>query len=430
MGKLFYVLLSAGIMLILPTAAKPQRTRSVERPVNSATKGLPQEYTGQWVCQTAVPGQTMIHSTVNVNTGVLEQTTTTTTPGVVAVKFNLKGDGTYEAPNARGHYSFDAATNGITWLDGLHQEKFSKTEIGKRANGAPSLHFIMLKRYWGCFKPDTASSAKPGLAASTKSATATTSNVPEKPAPTVLSNPDAPAYAAPIVNRGVSQLARQASAIRIRGIPSLAQMAQLTISRNGRPPQNILENPTDNEVQTSFLRGNSWYKPWGWASEISKRIPWDDPAAPAGSGFTRQQTGRETLTRLFSACLDYYEQQANVEGYRTNDLAITYSHSIALNSEVSTGRKLTAQEEFALREKLRTKIEYYPYRFDDGYKQSVHETIVITTMLTQAGYADATLNHDQQAQAAFRETARHNVETLMNATIDDLVHAGWGPGGQ
>jgi hypothetical protein len=289
------------------------------------------------------------------------------------------------------------------------------------------MHFLMLERYWGCFKPGTSSAGKSADTAAVKSEASTTSKVADGAATTTLAHPNAPAYVAPIVNVGVAQLASQAAAIRIRGIPSLAQIAQLIIpSRSGKPPQNILDEPTGNEVQSKFLRGSSWFEPWGWANDISKRIPWDDPTAPAGSGFARQQAGSAMLTKLFTACLDYYEQQANVEGYRTNDLAVTYAHSIALNSEISTGRKLTAQEELALRENLRVKLSYYPYYFTDASKQAVHETIVIKTILAQAGYAEATLNHNQEAQAAFRETARINVETLKAATIDDLVHAGWG----
>ncbi len=76
-----------------------------------------------------------------------------------------------------------------------------------------------------------------------------------------------------------------------------------------------------------------------------------------------------------------------------------------------------------LREDLRTKIAYYPYNFDDASKQAVHETLVLVTVLTQAGYADATLNHDQPAQAMFQETARRNLEILKAATLYDLVHA-------
>ena len=53
------------------------------------------------------------------------------------MKFVLKADGTYEASNTKGHYSFDSATNAITWLDGPHQKVITKTQIGKRENGAP-----------------------------------------------------------------------------------------------------------------------------------------------------------------------------------------------------------------------------------------------------------------------------------------------------
>jgi len=288
------------------------------------------------------------------------------------------------------------------------------------------MHFQMLQRYWGCFKPGTTSAVN---TAATSTARTDKNTTPESTVTPNLADPGAPAFVAPIVSDAVSQLAKQAGAIRIRGIPTLAQMGQLTVSRSGRPPQNVLDEPTNNQVKSKFLRSNSWFKPWGWANEISKGIPWDDPTAPRNSGFARQQSGREQLTKLFSDSLDYYEQQAKVEQYATNDLAVTYSHSIALNLEVSTGRKLTASEDLALRNELRSKISYYPYNFDDASKQAIHEAIVITTILTQAGYAEATLNHDQQGQATFRETARRNVETLRRASLDDLVHAGWGRAG-
>jgi hypothetical protein len=76
MERLSYLLLSIVFLFVLPTAVKPQTTRTVERTVDHATnKSVPEEYTGQWVCQTGLPGLTTIHSNVNVNTGVLEQTT-------------------------------------------------------------------------------------------------------------------------------------------------------------------------------------------------------------------------------------------------------------------------------------------------------------------------------------------------------------------
>src|SRR6185295_18585563 len=132
--------------------------------------------------------------------------------GVVAIKINLKPDGTYEAPNARGHYSFDAATNAITWLDGLHHEKFTKTEIDRRPNGAPSMHFQMLQRYWGCFKSETGSAVKTSGTSTTKSDKNTQPGVSDS---TSLANPNAPAFVAPVVSDAVSQLAKQAATIHI-----------------------------------------------------------------------------------------------------------------------------------------------------------------------------------------------------------------------
>src|SRR5215510_173460 len=62
------------------------------------------------------------------------------TPSTVMImKFVLMADGTYEASNTKGHYSFDSETNAITWLDGPHQKVITKTQIGKRENSAPKI---------------------------------------------------------------------------------------------------------------------------------------------------------------------------------------------------------------------------------------------------------------------------------------------------
>ena len=59
----------------------------------------------------------------------------------------------------------------------------------------------------------------------------------------------------------------------------------------------------------------------------------------------------------------------------------------------------------------------------DADKQSVHETIVITTMLALAGYANATRDNDQRSQDMFRDAGRKNVTALTNATLVDLRNA-------
>jgi len=118
---------------------------------NAVPKGVPEQYAGRWVCQSVAPGYNIRPPYADLSQPATDKMTTPST--VTVVKFSLKADGSYEAPNAKGHYSFDPATKSITWLDGLHQKTFTKTQIGKRPNGAPKIGFTMLKRYWGCFMP-------------------------------------------------------------------------------------------------------------------------------------------------------------------------------------------------------------------------------------------------------------------------------------
>jgi hypothetical protein len=99
--------------------------------------------------QTFQPGYNMTRPHADPSQPHTDRMTTPST--VAALKFSLRSDGTYEASNARGHYVFDPATKAITWLDGPHQKAMTKTQIGKRDNGAPKLGFVMNKRYYGRF---------------------------------------------------------------------------------------------------------------------------------------------------------------------------------------------------------------------------------------------------------------------------------------
>jgi hypothetical protein len=220
---------------------------------------------------------------------------------------------------------------------------------------------------------------------------------------------------AQIIQYGPAQLARQAVDIRA---PYLAQMAQIRYGAASSKP-----GTTRSQAQTTFKRSASgWFKPWSMANEISKKIEWD-PKAPFGTGFAREEAQRQALTKLFTACLETYEEQAKAEGLATNDLAVTYAHTIALNSELGTGRKMIDSEEAALRQKLHDQFARSPNYWTDADKQSVHETIVITTMLALAGYANATRDNDQRSQTMFRDAARKNVTALTNATLIDLRNA-------
>jgi uncharacterized protein DUF6683 len=235
----------------------------------------------------------------------------------------------------------------------------------------------------------------------------------------------APAYFSQIADYGPAQLARQAVVIRT---PYLAQMAQITyLQKSGKqqsgagPSRKASVNPK--EVKTTFTRSQiGWYKPWAMANELSKEVQWDE-RAPFGSGFAREEAQRQALTKLFTECLEVYERQSKAEGIPTNDLAVTFSHCIALNAELSSGRKMSPKEESALRERLRDQFAHSHDYWTDSGKQSIHETIVIMTMLAQAGYANAKRDHDQRAEETFREVARRNVAALTNASLHELRNA-------
>ena len=145
MVRRFFILVLFGAVVSSAPVVRAQKG-SAE---NQRAKGVPEQYAGNWVCQTYMPGYNILLPNADMSQ---PQTNKTSTPSTVAVlKFSLKTDGVYEASNAKGHYSFDPATKAITWLDGPHQKSITKTQIGKRDNGAPKMGFVLNKRYYGCF---------------------------------------------------------------------------------------------------------------------------------------------------------------------------------------------------------------------------------------------------------------------------------------
>ena len=196
--------------------------------------------------------------------------------------------------------------------------------------------------------------------------------------------------AAQIAEYGPAQLARQAVAIRA---PYLARMARVSHAATSSKP-----------------------------GAARKKVEWD-PQAPLGAGFAREEAQRRALTSLFTACLDTYEARAKAEGFATDDLAVTYGHTIALNAELATGSRLSAPEEAALRQRLRDGFASSPLYWTDADKRSVHETLVITTMLAVAGPANAVRDNDPAAQAMFRDAGARNVTALTGASLVELRNA-------
>ena len=110
---------------------------------------VPAEYAADWICQTFTPGYNIRLPSSDPSQPL---TGNATTPSTVAIlKFSLKADGTYETPAEKGHYSYEATTKTITWLDGPHEKTLTKTELSHRSNGAPSIGLLRNNRYYGCF---------------------------------------------------------------------------------------------------------------------------------------------------------------------------------------------------------------------------------------------------------------------------------------
>jgi hypothetical protein len=131
-------------------AASLAATASTVLLAQGTTKTVPEQFVGDWVCQTATPGYNLLLPSSDPSQPLTNKATTP--PMVVVQKFSLRADGTYETPNAVGHYSFDPAKSTLAWLDGPHKA-VTKTELRKRDNGEPTMGFVANGRYYGCFKP-------------------------------------------------------------------------------------------------------------------------------------------------------------------------------------------------------------------------------------------------------------------------------------
>jgi hypothetical protein len=134
--------LFACVVLVL-SFAFVQTTRAQD------AQPVPDEYVGDWVCQTFTPGYNIVPPHADLSQ---PQTNRATTPATVQIlKFSVRADGTYSTPNATGRYSFNQATGAVTWIDGPHQSTLTQTQLGKCDNGAPKMEFLSGKRRYGCF---------------------------------------------------------------------------------------------------------------------------------------------------------------------------------------------------------------------------------------------------------------------------------------
>jgi hypothetical protein len=146
--------IAAGVIAFTVSVGVANSQHAANEPAGE----IPPDYLGNWVCQTVVPGYDLRPPHADASQPLTN--TMKTTPSVQILKFSLLTDGSYESNGAKGRYAFDSATKGITWLDGAHASTFSKTEIGRRDDGAPKMGLLLNKRYYGCFKPTRSSPDK------------------------------------------------------------------------------------------------------------------------------------------------------------------------------------------------------------------------------------------------------------------------------
>jgi hypothetical protein len=149
MAKRFVgTLVVAGVM----STAAPIGVAQTQREASATAAEVPSEYLGDWICQSVIPGYDLRPPHADTSQPLTNRMTTA--PSVQILKFSLLPDGKYESSDAKGRYAFDSATNEINWLDGSHASTFSKTEIGRRDDGALKMGLLFNKRYYGCFKPE------------------------------------------------------------------------------------------------------------------------------------------------------------------------------------------------------------------------------------------------------------------------------------
>jgi len=146
MVRPYLILFLFGAAVSIASLVNPQKGNTGQK-----AKGVPEQYAGNWVCQTSMPGYNLLPPNADLSRPATSRITTP--PTVAVLKLSLKSDGSYEALNAKGHYAFDSETKSISWLDGPNQKTITKTELSKRKNGDPAMGFIFNKRYYGCYMP-------------------------------------------------------------------------------------------------------------------------------------------------------------------------------------------------------------------------------------------------------------------------------------
>ena len=145
-GLFIALLFGVGLLAVVMT----QRVASTD----TTAKGLAKQYAGDWICRSVRPGLTT-------QPWIGDPSSRRSTPTRLwELRFSLRADGTYQAPDAKGRYSLDPATKAITWLDGPYKKALTETQTEKRKDGTPSMGLVKDGAYYGCFMAERRGAAR------------------------------------------------------------------------------------------------------------------------------------------------------------------------------------------------------------------------------------------------------------------------------
>ena len=134
-GLFLALLFVVGLLVVVTRVASTDTT----------AKGVAKQYAGDWICRSVRPGLTT-------QPWIGDPSSRRSTPTRLwELRFTLRPDGTYHAPDAKGRYSLDPATKAVTWLDGPYKKALTETQAEKGSDGKPSMGLVKDGAYYGCF---------------------------------------------------------------------------------------------------------------------------------------------------------------------------------------------------------------------------------------------------------------------------------------
>jgi len=132
---------------------------------------------------------------------------------------------------------------------------------------------------------------------------------------------------------------------------------------------------------------------------------------------------RRDIEAVLTQCLRFYIDSARQKGVPLNDVTRALNYFISTSYFVySNGSGPTPDEMSATRDLIRASLLQDPTfrRMSDRQKQEAYETLIVLAGFVDMGYGTTKQSGNESAAAAFREMAKHNLETLVGAPVEKI----------